>query len=64
MGGVTTRFPRLNFAFLECGVGWAGILLADILEHWEKRNPEALTSLDPAAIDWALLEAADPQPRR
>ncbi len=57
MGGVTTRFPRLNFAFLECGVGWAGILLADILEHWEKRNPEAIGSLDPAGIDWALLES-------
>ena len=56
MGGITTRFPRLNIAFLECGVGWAAILLADLLEHWEKRNPEALASLDPAAIDWARLE--------
>ena len=64
MGGITTRFPRLNIAFLECGVGWAAILLADLLEHWEKRNPEALPSLDPAAIDWALARAADPHPRR
>ena len=23
MGGVTRRFPELNFAFLEGGVGWA-----------------------------------------
>ena len=56
MGGITARFPRLNIAFLECGVGWAAILLADLLEHWEKRNPEALASLDPASIDWAMLE--------
>lgn len=56
MAGVTVRFPRLNFAFLECGVGWAAILLADLLEHWEKRNPGALPSLDPAVIDWDLLE--------
>ena len=56
MGGITARFPQLNIAFLECGVGWAAILLADLLEHWEKRNPEALASLDPASIDWARLE--------
>jgi predicted TIM-barrel fold metal-dependent hydrolase len=56
MAGVTTRFPKLNIAFLECGVGWAGILLADLLEHWEKRRSEGLASLDPATIDWALLE--------
>jgi len=55
--GVTRRFPSLNIGFLECGVGWASTLLADIIEHWEKRNIEALASLDPASIDFVLLEA-------
>lgn len=57
MAGATQRFPRLGFAFLECGVGWASILLADLIEHWEKRNGSAIHSLDPAAIDWNALEA-------
>jgi hypothetical protein len=57
MGGVTRRFPNLSFAVLECGVGWASILLADLVEHWEKRNLEGLAALDPASIDWSLLEA-------
>jgi len=56
MGGVTRRFPDLPFAVLECGVGWASILLADLVEHWEKRSLEGLERLDPAGIDWALLE--------
>ncbi|MGH9211653.1 MAG: amidohydrolase family protein [Acidimicrobiales bacterium] len=55
MSGVTRRFPSLGLAFLECGVGWASILLADIVEHWEKRRPEALARLDPQAIDWSLV---------
>ena len=42
MGGVTHRFPTLNIAFLECGVGWASSLLIDLVEHWEKRNLSAL----------------------
>ena len=56
LGGVTRRFPRLNFAVLECGVGWAAILLADLIEHWKKRGPEGLRNLDPAGIDWNELE--------
>jgi predicted TIM-barrel fold metal-dependent hydrolase len=56
-GGVTTRFPDLNVAFLECGVGWGCTLLSDIVEHWEKRNLDALhRNLDPALVDWAQLE--------
>ncbi len=55
MGGVTRRFSDLNFAVLECGVGWAAILLNDIIEHWEKRNIEGLAALDPATIDWDQL---------
>ena len=40
-GGVTRRFPDLNFAFLEGGVGWACMLYADLIGHWEKRNRQA-----------------------
>jgi predicted TIM-barrel fold metal-dependent hydrolase len=55
-GGVTKRFPTLNFAFLEGGVSWAVTLLNDIVEHWEKRNFEVLQrDLDPAKLDVALL---------
>jgi predicted TIM-barrel fold metal-dependent hydrolase len=51
LGGVTRRFPELNFAFLECGVGWACVLLSDTVSHWEKRNPKALAYVDPARLD-------------
>lgn len=58
LGGVTNRFPDLNIAFLECGVGWASSLLVDIVEHWEKRNIDALKEqLDPELIDWDELES-------
>jgi predicted TIM-barrel fold metal-dependent hydrolase len=56
MGGITRRFPELNVAFLECGVGWAAILLADLVEHYEKRNVEALHRLDPSTVDYDELE--------
>ena len=52
LGGVTRRFPNLPIAFLECGVGWACTLLAETVEHWEKRNIELVESLyDPARLD-------------
>ena len=51
LGGVTRRFPELNFAFLECGVAWACTLLSDTVSHWEKRNPEALANVDPENLD-------------
>ena len=55
-GGVTRRFPELTFGFLEGGVGWAVNLLNDIVEHWEKRNVDALErNLDPAKLDIELL---------
>ena len=38
LGGVTRRFPNMNFAFLEGGVAWAAALYCDIIGHWEKRN--------------------------
>jgi predicted TIM-barrel fold metal-dependent hydrolase len=55
LGGVTRRFPGLNFAFLEGGVGWASMLYADLIGHWEKRNRKALEHTDPRNLDRALL---------
>lgn len=56
LGGVTRRFPRMNFAFLEGGVAWAAALFSDIVGHWEKRNLAALRShLDPRLIDRGLM---------
>ena len=55
-GGVTQRFPGLNFGFLEGGVAWAMVLLNDIVEHFEKRNIDSLLeNLDPARLDVELL---------
>ncbi len=51
LGGVTRRFPRLRFAFLEGGVAWGCSLFADLLAHWEKRNGEAVRCNDPARLD-------------
>ena len=56
LGGVTHRFPNMNFAFLEGGVAWAAALYSDLIGHWEKRNLAALRSqLDPALIDRDLM---------
>src|SRR5229473_19455 len=58
-GGVTRRFPDLNFAFLEGGVGWACMLYADLIGHWEKRNGQAIQSTNPSNLDRGkLLELA------
>ncbi len=55
--GVTRRFPDLTFGFLEGGVAWALTLLNDIVEHWEKRNADAMErNLNPALLDVSLLE--------
>jgi predicted TIM-barrel fold metal-dependent hydrolase len=56
-GGVTRRFPELNFAFLEGGVGWACSLYADLIGHWEKRKRDALENTNPARLDRAGLLA-------
>lgn len=53
LGGVTRRFPQLRFGFLEGGVSWAVTLLADLVGHWEKRNPVAIRRYDPARVDRA-----------
>jgi predicted TIM-barrel fold metal-dependent hydrolase len=54
-GGVTRRFPDLNFAFLEGGVGWACMLYADLIGHWEKRNRQAIERTNPGRLDRAAL---------
>jgi predicted TIM-barrel fold metal-dependent hydrolase len=51
LGGVTRRFPNVNFGFLEGGAAWACSLFADLISHWEKRGGQAIESLDPAGID-------------
>jgi hypothetical protein len=55
LGGVTRRFPKLRFAFLEGGVGWACQLFGDLIEHWERRNTRALERMDPRKLDRTLL---------
>jgi len=55
LGGVTRRFPKLRFAFLEGGVGWACQLFGDLIAHWERRNATALEHMDPRKLDRALL---------
>jgi len=55
LGGVTRRFPKLKFAFLEGGVGWACGLYSDLIGHWKKRNPKALDDIDPANLNREAL---------
>ncbi len=50
-GGVTNRFPDLNFAFLECGVSWGVQLLVDLIGRWEKRGGVNIHRLDPRRVD-------------
>jgi predicted TIM-barrel fold metal-dependent hydrolase len=56
LGGVTRRFPELNFAFLEGGVGWACMLYADLIGHWEKRNRQAIERTNPGNLNLARLQ--------
>jgi predicted TIM-barrel fold metal-dependent hydrolase len=55
LGGVTRRFPELNFGFLEGGVGWGCQLFGDLVEHWERRGARALERMDPDKLDRKLL---------
>jgi predicted TIM-barrel fold metal-dependent hydrolase len=55
LGGVTRRFPDLNFAFLEGGVGWAHNLLCDLIGHWEKRGRQHIHHYDPNELDRPLI---------
>ncbi len=54
-GGVTRRFPTLNFAFLEGGVNWACGLYADLISHWNKRNGKTIQELNPSLLDRGQL---------
>jgi predicted TIM-barrel fold metal-dependent hydrolase len=56
LGGVTRRFPELNFAFLEGGAGWACMLYADLIGHWEKRNRQAIEATNPSNLDLGKLQ--------
>jgi hypothetical protein len=51
-GGVTNRFPGLNFAFMECGVSWGVQLLCDLIGRWEKRGGANIDRLDPRHVDF------------
>ena len=56
MGGVTRRYPTLNFGFLEGGVAWASALYNDLCEFWEKRNVGYLKDkMDPSKLDMGLM---------
>ena len=55
LGGITRRFPELRWAFLEGGVGWAAQLFGDLIEHWERRNINALENMKPEKLDRTLL---------
>ena len=57
LGGVTRRFPELNFAFLEGGAGWGCQLFSDLTEHWERRNKAGIAYNDPLKLDRALLKS-------
>ena len=51
LGGVTRRFPDLNFACLEGGAAWGVVLLHALIEHWEVRGLPGLARVDPHNID-------------
>jgi hypothetical protein len=55
LGGVTHRFPRLHFAFLEGGAAWGVTLLVDLLARWSKRGGPHIADLDPARLDAAAF---------
>ena len=55
MGGVTRRFPNLNVALLEGGVGWACNLYADLISHWAKRNGTTIENYNPDNLDLELM---------
>src|SRR6185312_14146748 len=55
LGGITRRFPELRFAFLEGGVAWGCQLFGDLIEHWERRNINALEHMKPEKLDRAKL---------
>jgi len=66
MGGVTRRFPTLKIGFLEGGAAWACSTYTRMIDHWNKRNANAIVHLDPGRLDAALFrrlidDYADPK---
>lgn len=67
LGGVASRHPRLRVAFLEGGVGWAYLLLLDLVRHWNTRNREITRQLldprlvDPSALEREICKHGDPR---
>jgi Amidohydrolase len=57
LGGVTKRFPDLNFACLEGGAAWGVTILHSLVEHWEVRGWPGLARVDPHTIDVAAVTA-------
>ena len=57
LGGVTRRFPRMRFAFLEGGVAWGCSVFADLISHWDKRNGNVIHKLNPANLNRAKIGA-------
>lgn len=55
LGGVSKRFPTLNFGFLEGGVAWACELYAGLVGHCSKRNSSVIDNYDPKNIDYEGL---------
>jgi predicted TIM-barrel fold metal-dependent hydrolase len=55
LGGVTKRFPTLNFAFLEGGVAWACELYGGLVGHCGKRNRGVIENYNPANIDLKMF---------
>ncbi|MEO5841198.1 MAG: amidohydrolase family protein [Acidimicrobiales bacterium] len=55
-GGVTRRFPTLNFAFLEQGVVRGVALYAALIERWNKRGGPNIEQYNPQRIDWARFD--------
>jgi predicted TIM-barrel fold metal-dependent hydrolase len=57
LGGVTRRFPNLNFGFLEGGAGWACSLLYDLVGHFKTRGREAMQrNLRPDRLDLSQFQ--------
>jgi predicted TIM-barrel fold metal-dependent hydrolase len=55
LGGVTKRFPTLQFAFLEGGVAWACELYGGLVGHCGKRNRNVIQNYNPANIDTKMI---------
>ena len=54
-GGVTNRFPDLNFGVLEGGVGYAITVFSTLIEVWHKRGAPGIANLDPSSLNFNEL---------